>query len=189
MILKNIDPKTEPSFSFANRLYRFFWTIIQSSLFRYSPKNFFNFRNLLLKIFGAKIGKNTHIYNGVNIWSPMNLIVGNNVGIANEVYLYNIDKIIIDDHVDVSHGSSLFTGSHDYNDKNFQLIAKPIILKKKVWICAECFIHPGVKINEGCVVGARSVVTKSINDEYGVFAGNPAKFIKKRKKFSENNLQ
>ena len=188
MILKNINPKTEASFSIANRSYRFFWGIIQSSLFKYSPKTFFNFRNLLLKIFGAKIGKNTHIYNGVKIWSPMNLIVGNNVGIGNEVYLYSMDQIIIDDGVDVSYGSSLFTGSHDYNNENFQLISKPIILKKNVWICAECFIHPGVQVNEGCVVGARSVVTKSINDEYAVFAGNPAKFIKKRKKPFKNNF-
>jgi putative colanic acid biosynthesis acetyltransferase WcaF len=188
MILKNINPKIESSFSFSNRLYRFFWNIIQNSLFKYSPRPFFNFRNFLLKLFGAKIGNNTHIYNGVKIWSPANLNIGNNVGIDNEVYLYSMDKIMISDGVDISYGSSLFTGSHDYNDKNFQLITKSIILKKNIWICAESFIHPGVQINEGCVIGARSVVTKSIGDEYAVFAGNPAKFIKKRNKQLENDI-
>lgn len=182
MILKNINPKYEPSFSLSNRIYRFFWGIIQNTVFKYSPKNFFKFRKYLLLLFGAKIGKNTNIHNKVEIWSPANLIIGNNVGVANKVFLYNIEKIIVDDNSDISFGCSLVTGSHNYNDKNFQLYAKPIIIKKKVWICAECFIAPGVTINEGCVIGARTVVIKDITNEYGVYAGNPAKFISNRVK-------
>ena len=42
-------------------------------------------------------------------------------------------------------------------------------------------VLPGCKkIGNGCVVGACSVVTKDIPD-YEVWAGNPARFIKRRK--------
>ena len=76
-----------------------------------------------------------------------------------------MDKIFVDDFCVISDGAYLCCGSHDYNSKNFQLFAKPITLKKKVWICSEVFILPGITINEGCVVGARSVVTKNLDNE------------------------
>ena len=180
MILSNINPYKEPSFSFKNRMYRLVWSIIQNTIFKYSPRNFHIFRKYILILFGAKIGENTNIYNLVRIWSPKNLIIGNNVGIANNVYLYNIDIVTIEDFVSVSEGSFLCTGSHDYNLKNFQLISKPIYIERYAWLCAECFIHPGVKIKKGCVVGARAVVTKSLINDYEVVSGNPAKTIKKR---------
>tara|TARA_Y100000389_G_C17468464_1_gene527974 strand:+ start:1671 stop:2228 length:558 start_codon:yes stop_codon:yes gene_type:complete len=182
MIIKEADPSTQPSFSLSNRLYRLSWSIIQNTLFKFSPRTFFNYRNFLLKIFGARIGKNTHIYNHVKIWSPLNLMIGNKVGIANGVNLYSMDKIIIEDNVTISEESYICTGTHDYESKNFQLYTKPIILKKNVWICTQCFIHPGVEIAEGCIAGARSVITKSINDIYTIYSGNPAKFIKRRRK-------
>jgi putative colanic acid biosynthesis acetyltransferase WcaF len=82
----------------------------------------------------------------------------------------------------------LCCGSHDYNSKNFQLFAKPIVIRKKTWICSEVFIHPGVTISEGSVVGARSVVTKNLGNEYTVYSGNPCILIKKREKLDYFNL-
>ena len=50
-----------------------------------------------------------------------------------------------------------------------------------VWIGRNVTILPGCKIiGTGCVIGACSVVTKDIPD-YEVWAGNPARFIKRRK--------
>jgi chloramphenicol O-acetyltransferase type B len=62
---------------------------------------------------------------------------------------------------------------------------KALILKgdteigNDVWIGAEALIMPGVKIADGAVIGARSVVTKNIGS-FEIWAGNPAKLIKKR---------
>ncbi|MFR2812259.1 MAG: DapH/DapD/GlmU-related protein [Escherichia coli] len=55
---------------------------------------------------------------------------------------------------------------------------KPVILKKGCWIGANVTILPGVVVGENSVVGANSVVTKSISP-FTVVAGNPAKIIKK----------
>ena len=52
-----------------------------------------------------------------------------------------------------------------------------------VWIGRESLIMPGVKIGDGAIIAARSVVTKDVG-AYHVVGGNPAKFLKKR--FSED---
>jgi len=56
---------------------------------------------------------------------------------------------------------------------------KEIIVKDDVWIGASCTILQGVVIGQGAVVGAGSLVNKSI-PPYEVWAGVPARFIKKR---------
>ena len=189
MIIKNNNPRTEASFSFSNRVYRFIWGIIQSSLFRFSPRSFHSFRTLILKIFGAKIGKHVHVYNKAQIWSPKNLVINNYVGIADNVQIYNVEIIKISSFTTVSQGSFLCTASHDYNSKNFQLYAKPIHLKKNVWIGAQAFIHPGITVEEGIVVGARSVVTKNLKKKWSVYSGFPAKYLSKRKANIVNSIR
>lgn len=54
-----------------------------------------------------------------------------------------------------------------------------IIVGNDVWIGRESVIMPGVKIGDGAIVAAYSVVTKDV-PPYGVVGGNPARLIKKR---------
>ena len=53
------------------------------------------------------------------------------------------------------------------------------VIGNDVWLGAECLIMPGIHIGDGAIVGSRAVVTKNIGP-YEIWAGNPAKFIKKR---------
>ena len=180
MIIKKNNPYIGPSFTFKNRMCRLIWNFIYLVFFYLSPTPLHKWRIFLLKLFGAKIGKNCHIDRKVEIWAPWNLVLGNYIAIGENVKIYNMDKVIIDDFCIISTGTFFCCGSHDYNSKNFQLYAKPIKLKKNIWICADVFVHPGVEINEGCVVGARSVVTKNLDTDNSVYSGNPCTFIKKR---------
>ena len=61
-----------------------------------------------------------------------------------------------------------------------------VIVGNDVWIGAEAVIMSGVKIGDGAVVGARAVVTKNM-EPYAIYAGNPARLVKKR--FDEKTIQ
>jgi putative colanic acid biosynthesis acetyltransferase WcaF len=88
-------------------------------------------------------------------------------------------------HALVSQGAVLCAGTHDVDDPNFQLITKPITIGNNAWVAAEAFIGPGVEVGDGTVVGARAVVAKGRLEPWGVYAGNPARFLRLRPKFDE----
>ena len=180
----NEDTHTGPSFSLQNRFWRILWTVIYLTLFRLSPPPCHAWRSLLLKLFDAEVGGRAHIYPGVKIWAPWNLDIGEEAGIANGVTLYSQGKITIGKRAVISQGSHLCAGTHDFNDPGMPLITKPITIGDHAWVTAEVFIHPGVTIGEGCVIGARSVVTKDM-PEWTVCAGFPCKPIKERKRLYE----
>jgi acetyltransferase-like isoleucine patch superfamily enzyme len=54
-----------------------------------------------------------------------------------------------------------------------------VIIGNDVWIGIEALILSGVKISDGAIIGARSVVTKDV-PPYAIVAGNPARVIKNR---------
>ena len=58
-------------------------------------------------------------------------------------------------------------------------------IEDDVWIGSHVVILPGVKIREGSIIGAGSIITKSTKP-YSISAGNPCKLIKMR--FSNENL-
>jgi putative colanic acid biosynthesis acetyltransferase WcaF len=130
-------------------------------------------------MFGAKLGRNCHIYSGAVIWAPWNLEAGDEVGIADGAIIYNQAPIRLGRRVVISQGAHLCTGTHDYEHPGFPLIAKPIVVHEQAWIAAEVFVHPGVIVGEGAVVGARSVVTKDV-PPWMVCTGNPSQPIKPR---------
>lgn len=177
--MHNKDTFTGPSFSLSNRLGRLLWSLVEFSLFRFSPKPTHSWRAFILRCFGAKVGKGVHVYPGVKIWAPWNLELSDECGIANGAILYCQGKITIGKRAVISQGAHLVTGTHDYNSAGFPLITSPISIGENAWVAAEAFIHPGVTIHEGCVIGARSVVTKDM-PAWMVCAGHPCKQLKER---------
>ncbi|MBC8094509.1 MAG: putative colanic acid biosynthesis acetyltransferase [Akkermansiaceae bacterium] len=173
------DAFTGPSFSLSNRLARWVWGIAYQLLFRPSPRPLHAWRGFLLTLFGARLGKGCHIYPRAVIWAPWNLECGDQVGVADGAILYNQATISLGARAVISQGSHLCTGSHDYELRGFPLFAKPIRIGSEVWLAAECFVHPGVTIGDGAVVGARSVVTKNL-PAWMVCTGAPCKAIKPR---------
>jgi putative colanic acid biosynthesis acetyltransferase WcaF len=157
---------------------RAIWAIVYP-LFRYSPRTFFGWRRLILRMFGARIGGKVNIYNSAIIYMPWNLEISDWSSIGEYVFVYNPGKVVIGSYSTVSHRAHLCTGTHDYTDPDMPLLKPPITVGDQVWLCTDSFIGPGVNIGEGAVVGAMAVVVKDV-PPWTVVAGNPAKPIKKR---------
>jgi putative colanic acid biosynthesis acetyltransferase WcaF len=177
MMLHGTDPYREPSFTLTHRLRRQAWNIVEALLFRISPRPCHAWRAWLLRLFGARLGQGCHVYPGAKVWAPWNLQLGNFVGVADGVTLYCMDRIQIGDYAVISQGAHLCGGTHDYNSANFQLVVKPIVIGAYAWVCAEAFVHPGVVVPDGAVVGARSVVTRTLLRPWAIYAGNPCQQV------------
>lgn len=162
------------------KLKRFVWNFVWLIFFRPTPRWALNtWRIFLLKLFGANIKNGARVLPSCKIWAPWNLTLGEYSVIAEDVDCYCVDKIIIGDRVSVSQRTFLCSASHDITSLRLPLITKPIIIEDFAWICAECFISPGIIVKKGSVIAARSVLIKD-STRWDVYAGNPAKIIKKR---------
>lgn len=173
-----LDESRHP-WSFGHKLRRGSWLAIWAVLGRPGPRRLSPFRVMLLRLFGAKIGENVLVCGGVKVLMPWNLEIDHHAAISEAVDIYNFGKVTIGHNTCVSRGVWICTGSHDYNDPTFTLIWKDISIGHSAWIAGECFLAPGVRIGDGAVVAARSVVSRNL-EGWNVYAGNPCKLIKPR---------
>ncbi|MEQ1749034.1 MAG: putative colanic acid biosynthesis acetyltransferase [Prosthecobacter sp.] len=149
-------------------------------LFKLSPRPCFSFRCRLLRLFGAKVGHNVHVYPSAIIYFPWNLEIGGWSAIGEWSLVYNLGRVKIGENATVSQRVHICAGTHDYQDSSMPLIKSSVTIGDSVWVCADAFIGPSVTIHEGAVVGACSVVVKDVT-AWTVVAGNPARFIKFRR--------
>jgi acetyltransferase-like isoleucine patch superfamily enzyme len=162
--------------------YEFIMVLI-FSLPRY--RFFLFFKIALLRIMGAKIGSGVVIYSGVWIAPGRNLIVEDDVDIAKDVIITSTGGVHIGARTLIGYRTQILSSNHSIPEvgKPFPISGddhKPIFIANDVWIGANCIITAGVKIGEGAVVGAGSVVTKNVESN-SIVGGVPAKFIRYRK--------
>ena len=155
------------------------WWIVQGTLFRMSPQFLYGFRRFLLRLFGAKIGKNVIVRPTVKITYPWKISIGDYSWIGDDVVLYSLGEIEIGKNVVISQKSYLCTGSHNYLKSDFPIFAKKITIEDEVWLATDVFIAPGITIGKATVVGARSSVYKDLPGNK-ICIGNPAQIIKNR---------
>jgi galactoside O-acetyltransferase len=116
--------------------------------------------------------------------------IGKYVHIACFASIIGQGKVIIKDYSGISSRVSIYSSSDNYDGeymtnpclpKNvMNTIHKDVIIGKHVVVGSGSTVLPGVVLDDGCAVGAMSLVNKSIEGQY-VIAGVPAKIIKPRK--------
>lgn len=159
-------------------LRRVLWSVA-TPLFRFSPRTCFSWRSFLLRRFGAKVGRATHIYNSATIYMPWNFEIGSQSSIGEHAYIYSLGRITIGNKSTISHRAHLCAGTHDFSDPALPLLKPPIMICDQAWVCADAFVGPGVVVGEGAIIGAGAVVMKDVPD-WLVVAGNPAQVVTKR---------
>jgi len=107
---------------------------------------------------------------------PWNLEVGDDSAVGEHAYIYNLGMVRLGCKTTVSHRAHLCAGTHDHSDPTLPLLKPEIRVADQVWICADAFVGPGVSVAEGCVLGARAVLTKD-TEAWEIYAGNPARPI------------
>jgi len=143
------------------------------------------------------IGSNFAMNNGINgnpigqyerctffVNKGCSLQIGDNVGISQAALVAHAD-ITIGNNVKIGGGTCIYTS--DFHSLDAQIRASkedlkyrkstPVTIENHVFIGARCLILKGITIGENSIIGAGSVVTKSIPANQ-VWAGNPARFIR-----------
>lgn len=134
---------------------------------------------LLLRLFGAKIGKGVVIKPAVNIKYPWMLSIGNHTWIGEKVWIDNLAQVNIGEHCCISQGAMLLCGNHNFSKVTFDLITKPITLENGSWVGAFAIVAPGVTLRSHSVLAVNSVATRDL-DPYSIYQGNPAQKVKER---------
>jgi putative colanic acid biosynthesis acetyltransferase WcaF len=157
---------------------RLLWTLAHP-LFAGSPRPLWGWRRALLRLFGARIGREVHICPSVRITIPWNLAIGDQSAVGDRAVLYALGPIAIAERVTISQMAHLCAGTHDYRDPAMPLLKRPISIDHDAWVCADSFVGPDVRVGARAIVGARCVVTKDV-EPGAIMIGNPAKLLRYR---------
>jgi putative colanic acid biosynthesis acetyltransferase WcaF len=155
------------------------WYLVEATLFRYSPRPCYRWRNWLLRRFGARVHPTARIRPTVTVEVPWNLTVGSHTVVGDGAILYCLGAITLGPRVTVSQYAHLCAGTHDYARADLPLLRPPIAVGADAWIAADVFVGPGVTIGAGAVVGARSNVFGDL-PAWKVCVGSPARPVKDR---------
>ena len=171
-------PEASP-WSFRGKLVRALWMLLGKPLFRMSFHNWYGYRRVLLRLFGARIGRNVRVRPTVNIEIPWQLRIDRDAVIGDFAILYSLGRVTIGARTIISQYAHLCAGTHDYRNPSFPLLRPPVTIGDDVWIGADAFVGPGVTVGRLAVLGARSSTYSDI-DPGVVAVGNPARAKKTR---------
>ena len=140
-------------------------------------------REVIYYVFHFKILKGVILRGVPRILYGNRIKFGKNVRLNEGVFLHAADGIEIGENTTLSTGVQVITESYDLTSYDSYIqrhhCGKKIVIGKNVWVGANAIILPGVTIGDNVIIGAGSIVTKDLLEEYSIYAGNPAKFIKK----------
>lgn len=130
---------------------------------------------------GATIGEGVVMPLRLARKANANLVVGDHVSIQTDA-LDTRCKLQIGSHVIIGSGVSVWTLSHDVDEKGFRLKPYGVEIGDYVWIATDAMVLPSCRcIGSGAVVGAGSVVAGDV-EAMTVVGGNPARKLRERRR-------
>jgi acetyltransferase-like isoleucine patch superfamily enzyme len=112
------------------------------------------------------------------------LVVGNDVGIAQNCFIQVRGKVSIGSHVMFGPNVSIFSENHGFTSLETPMISQPttrgeVIIEDDVWLGTRSVILSGIRIGKGSIIAAGALVNRDI-PPYSIVAGVPGKIIKSR---------
>ncbi|MEO5979828.1 MAG: acyltransferase [Chryseolinea sp.] len=132
------------------------------------------------------VGADVVIQTGFRFGQKDAVKIGSHCQINENVY---IQSAVIGDYVLIAQNVAVLAVTHKFDDIHVPIMLQgstlphPVTIEDNVWLGRNVIVMPGVKLGTGCIIGAGSVVTKSV-PAYAIFGGVPAKIIKYRKGYS-----
>ena len=107
---------------------------------------------------------------------PWNIVLRNLCCIGDRANMYSLGAIEVGEEAVVAQEVYLCTGSHMFDEDGMPLEIKGITIGRRAFLGARAFVLPGIKIGDGAIIGACSVVTRDIV-AFSRNAGNPCRVI------------
>jgi len=148
------------------------------------------FTHLLPNQNNCVLGERCILDMGVTIWladepaATPQLKLGNDVYVGKNTFLGSYFPISIGDNTLIGADSYIISANHGFSRRDIPIrkqgyFGAPVAIGEGVWLGAHVIVLPGVTIGQGAIVGAGSVVTRSI-PPFEIWAGSPARWIKNR---------
>ncbi len=132
---------------------------------------------LLVHDYGGsiKIGSDCYIGMETRVWSGEQLEIGNHVFIAHNTTIVDTNAHQVDAGERAAHYQRTVVEGRPFEKGS--IATSPVVIEDHAWINFNVAILKGVRIGEGAIIGAGSVVTKDV-PPYVLCAGNPAQVIR-----------
>jgi acetyltransferase-like isoleucine patch superfamily enzyme len=159
-------------------IWRHFGTVIYNFGFTHFPSH--TVRQAVLKLWGAKIGKDVGIFRGTSVLGIHELEIGDFSTIGWRCLLDARGGLVIGTNVVIASDVQFIAGHHLPNSDDFSYIIEPTIVEDFVWIASRSMVLEGLTVGRGAVVAAGSLVRTSI-PPMTIAAGIPAKPVRERR--------
>ncbi len=134
----------------------------------------------------AEVGRNILIQEGVRFLNAHQLKVGDDCALGYDNFLQAAGGITLGNGVVLGPGVKIWSVNHSFQDLDIPIpqqesVKEEVVIGDGCWLAANVFVMPGVRLPEGCVVSAGSIVAKKDYPPYSILAGSPIRVIGSRK--------
>ena len=158
---------------------RVLWGVIETLVLANPLVTPYAWKRAVLRLFGARVGRNVIIKPSVRVKCPWHLSVGDNAWIGERAWIDNFVDVRIGANACVSQGAYICTGNHDWSDPGMGRIVDSVDIGDGAWVGAFARIAPGVVVGREAVVTLGSVLLADA-EARGIYQGNPATKIRER---------
>jgi acetyltransferase-like isoleucine patch superfamily enzyme len=136
-------------------------------------------RKFFYIISGVKLKFDSTVHIGACFFKPSNISIGHDTIIGDHCFMDGRAPLKIGNHVGIASQVLIYNDEHDINSPNYGNSFGPVEIGDYVFIGPRAIILPNIKIGKGAVVAAGAIVTKDI-PEFEIWGGVPAKKISNR---------